>query len=45
MGHLQLEDLQGIWLDTRVNKSRVKKYEPNSNSGDEEDDVCGDSHI
>ena len=23
---LQLEDLQGVWLDTRVNGSRVKRY-------------------
>ena len=25
-GSLQLEDLQGVWLDTRVNGSRIKKY-------------------
>jgi hypothetical protein len=25
-GSLQLENLQGQWLDTRVNGSRVKKY-------------------
>ena len=29
-GSLQLEDLQGVWLDTRVNGSRVKKYQPES---------------
>ena len=29
-GSLQLEDLQGVWLDTRVNGSRVKKYKPES---------------
>ena len=27
-GSLQLTDLQGAWLDTRVNGSRVKKYFP-----------------
>ena len=27
---LKLEDLQGVWLDTRVNGSRVKKYKPES---------------
>ena len=29
-GSLQLEDLQGVWLDTRVNGSRVKKYKSES---------------
>ena len=29
-GSLQLEDLQGIWLDTRVNGTRVKKYKQES---------------
>ena len=29
-GSLQLEHLQGVWLDTRVNRSRVKKYKPES---------------
>ena len=29
-GSLQLEDLQGVWLDTRVNESRVKNYKPES---------------
>ena len=29
-GSLQLEDLQGLWLDTRVNGSRIKKYKPQS---------------
>ena len=33
-GSLQLEDLQGIWLDTRVNGSRVKKYKEESPSED-----------
>ena len=34
-GSLQLEDLQGIWLDTRVNGSRVKRYKPESSTEDE----------
>ena len=34
-GSLQLEDLQGVWLDTRVNGSRVKKYKEESASEDE----------
>ena len=34
-GSLQLEDLQGVWLDTRVNGSRVKKYKPESSTEDE----------
>ena len=34
-GSLQLEDLQGVWLDTRVNRSRVKKYKEESASEDE----------
>ena len=29
-GSLQLEDLQGVWLDTRINGSRVKAYKPES---------------
>ena len=29
-GSLQLEDLQGNWLETRVNGSRVKNYNPES---------------
>ena len=29
-GSLQLEDLQGVWLETRVNGSRVKKYKSES---------------
>ena len=29
-GSLQLEDLQGVWLHTRVNGSRVKKNKPES---------------
>jgi hypothetical protein len=33
-GSLQLEDLQGNWLDTRVNGSRVKQYQPESSSDD-----------
>ena len=32
---LQLEDLQGVWFDTRVNGSRVKKYKEQSASEDE----------
>ena len=31
-GSLQLEDLQGNWLDTRVNGSRVKQYQTESSS-------------
>ena len=34
-GSLQLEDLQGVWLDTRVNGSRVKKYKEEPASEDE----------
>lgn len=34
-GTLQLEDLQRVWLDTRVNGSRVKKYTPESSSDEE----------
>jgi hypothetical protein len=34
-GSLQLEDLQGNWLDTRVNGSRVKRYQPESSSDDD----------
>ena len=34
-GFLQLEDIQGVWLDTRVNESRVKKYKEESASKDE----------
>ena len=34
-GSLQLEDLQGNWLDTRVNGSRIKQYLPESSSDDE----------
>ena len=33
-GSLQLEDLQGVWLDTRVNGSRVKRYKAESASED-----------
>ena len=31
-GSLQLEDLEGKSMDTRVNGSRVKKYHPESGS-------------
>ena len=31
---LQLEDLQGVWLDTRINGSRVKAYKPESPTED-----------
>ena len=34
-GSLQLEDLQGVWLDTRVNGSRVKRYKEESALEDE----------
>ena len=33
-GSLQLEDLQGNWLDTRVNGSRVKRYEQEADTED-----------
>ena len=33
-GSLQLEDLQGVWLETRVNRSRVKRYKEESASED-----------
>ena len=36
-GSLQLEDIQGVWLDTRVNGSRVKKYKPKSPMEEESD--------
>ena len=32
---LQLKDLQGNWLDTRVNGSRLKQYQPKSSLDDE----------
>ena len=47
-GSLQLEDLQGVWLDTRVNGSRVKKYVPEditSDGSNEDTVVCRDAHI
>ena len=47
-GSFLLEDLQGVWLDMRVNGSQVKKYvsEANLDSGSgNKMDVCGDSHI
>ena len=47
-GSLQLEDLQEVWLDTRVNGSRVKKYVPEDITSDgstEDTGVCRDSHI
>ena len=31
-GSFQLENLQGVWLDTRVNGSRVKRYVQESSS-------------
>jgi len=34
-GSLQLQDLKGQWLDTRVNGSRVKKYNPSASSSDD----------
>jgi hypothetical protein len=36
-GSLQLEDLQGNWLGTRVNGSRVKQYLPEVSTEEEED--------
>ena len=33
-GSLQLEDLQGNWLDTQVNGSKIKQYKPQSSSDD-----------
>ena len=40
-GSLQLEDLQGNWLETRVNGSRVKRYQPEV-STEGEDDVSSE---
>ena len=34
-GSRHLEDLQGVWLDNRMNGSRVKKYKEESASEDE----------
>jgi hypothetical protein len=34
-GSLQLEDLQGNWLETRVNSSRVKRYQPEISTEEE----------
>ena len=34
-GSLQLEDLQGNWLDTRVNGSRIKQYQLESSLDDD----------
>jgi len=34
-GSLQLEDLQGNWLETRVNGSRVKRYQPEVSTEEE----------
>ena len=36
-GSLQLEDLQGNWLETRVNGSRVKRYQPDISTEEDED--------
>ena len=36
-GSLQLEDLQGNWLDTGVNGSRVKRNEPEADTEDNSD--------
>ena len=36
-GSLQLEDLQGNWLETRVNSSRVKKYRLDDSIEEEKD--------
>ena len=48
-GSLQLEDLQGTWLDTRVNGFQVKLYIQEASSDSRSDsygsDVRGDSHI
>ena len=47
-GSLRLEDLQGVWLDTRVNGFQVKKYEPKVSTDAESSDemnVQRDSHI
>ena len=47
-GSLQLEDLQGVWLDTQVNGSRVKKYVPKDITSDrssEDTAIRRDSHI
>ena len=34
---LQLEDLQGNWLDTKVNGSQVKQYQSESSLDDDPD--------
>ena len=47
-GSFQLEDLQGVWLDTRVNGSRIKKYIPEDITNDESSEdmaIRRDSHI
>ena len=36
-GSLQLEDLQGNWLETRVNGSRVKQYRQEVSTKEEDD--------
>jgi len=41
-GSLQLEDLQGNWLGTRVNGSRVKRYRPEIPTEDEGDTQADD---
>ena len=38
-GSLQLEDLQGNWLETRVNGSRVKQYRLDVSTEEEEEDT------
>ena len=46
-GPLQLEDLQGVWLDTRINGSRIKAYKPKSSTEESGQEwyVRRDSHI
>ena len=41
-GSLQLEDLQGNWLETRVNGSRVKQYRPEVSTEEKEDTPSGE---
>ena len=44
-GSLQLEDLQGNWLETRVNGSRVKEYRPEISTEDEGDTLPGEEPV
>ena len=41
-GSLLLEDLQGNWLETRVNGSKVKQYRPDVSTKEDGDIQPGD---